>query len=65
MAKTFPKVLYVKVENGGTGPEYFNAGAAVDGLVEMGVKAKIAIYRLESTVECEGVVKTKPLSSSR
>ena len=59
MAK-FPNTVFVKFEDGGTGPDYLCASADIEGMVDVGSKQKVAIYRLESMVECEGVVKTTP-----
>jgi hypothetical protein len=61
MARKFPKTLFVKVADGGSGPDYFEAGEDTVGMVETGVKTKIAVYRLEGEVMCEGVIKTTPI----
>lgn len=58
MAKKFPKKLFVKIANGGTGPDYFEADDGVIGMVEVGEKSDIAIYELVDVVQCEGLVKT-------
>lgn len=58
MAKKFPKKLFVKIADGGTGPDYFEADDGVAGMVEVGEKTNIAIYQLVETVTCEGMVKT-------
>lgn len=58
MAKKFPKKLFVKIADGGTGPDYFEADDGVIGMVEVGEKSKIAIYQLVEVVTCEGLVKT-------
>lgn len=58
MAKKFPKVLYVKVEDGGTGPDYFNPDESLLNLTEMGTRHTIGIYKLTGTTVVEGVVST-------
>lgn len=54
--KKFPKKLFVKIEDGGTGPEYFNPAEDVADLMEVGQKSKIAVYQLVEVGEAKGVV---------
>ena len=65
MAKTFPKTLYVKVESGGSGPDYFNACEDVIETAEMGEKTKVGVYTLTETIEVKGVAITNTLAKTR
>ena len=56
-ANGLPTTLYVKVESGGTGPDYFAADELPDDLVEMGETAKIGIYKLKRVKTWRGVAK--------
>ena len=58
MAKKFPQVLYVRVEDGGTDPDYFNPADSLIDLTEMGERHNIGIYKLTGTTTVEGVVST-------
>lgn len=59
MANKFPTTLYVKFEDGGTGPDYLNPADSLMDLAEMGVRQKVGIYKLTGTTEVEGIVSTK------
>jgi len=65
MAKKFPQTIFVKYEDGGSDPEYLAASDDVIGMVDVGDKTRVGIYRLESTVECEGIVKTTAVPKRR
>lgn len=54
----FPKVLYVKIEDGGTGPDYLAPYKNLADAAEMGVKIRVAAYKLQGTQDVEGVVET-------
>lgn len=58
MAKKFPAVLYVKFEDGGTGPDYLMSADSLIDLTEMGQRCKVGIYKLTGTTMVEGVVST-------
>lgn len=58
MANKFPKVLFVKFEDGGTDPDYLAADSDLYALAEMGIKHKVGIYRLDEVTDVEGVVRT-------
>lgn len=64
MAKAFPKTLYVKVEDGGTGPDYFNPCESLVEAAEMGEKTKVGVYSLTETVEVKGVAITNTLKKT-
>lgn len=61
----FPKVLYVKIEDGGTGPNYLAAYDNLADAAEMSVKIRIASYTLVATQNVEGVVETSKARISR
>jgi len=65
MAKAFPKTLYMKIENGGSGPDYFNAYEDVIDAAEMGEKIKVGVYVLSETQEVKGVVVTNTITKAR
>jgi hypothetical protein len=64
MAK-FPKVLHVKWEDGGTGPEYLGAYDNPMDAAELGEKIKMGVYRLEGVQEVEGVIETRKTRPQR
>lgn len=59
MTKQFPDTLFVKIETS-DGEDYFVANEEVYGLVELGVKIKVAAYRLVEISTAEAVVKIEP-----
>jgi len=61
MAKQFPKVLYVRVRDGGTGPDFLDASESRTGMVDTGEKVQIATYQLVGLEEASGVVATRKL----
>ncbi len=61
----FPKVLYVKVEDGGSGPSYLGTYENLADAAEMGVKVRIASYTLAATQDVEGVVETSKARINR
>lgn len=64
----FPKQLFVKIGNDGSGNEYFDPHRSVDTMVDAGEKAKVGIYQLREVVEAQGsvtVVKTRPVKRKR
>jgi hypothetical protein len=65
MAKKFPKVLYVKIEQERDGTYYFNPADSVLDLAEMGERHKIGVYKLTSTTTVEGVVRYGPKHTSK
>lgn len=65
MASTFPKTLYVKVEDGGTGPDYLNPCKTLIETAEMGEKIKVGVYVLTEMVEVKGVAITNTIKKSR
>lgn len=65
MANKFPKKVFIKFEDGGSGPDYMvSHGAAIDA-AEMGQKIKIDVYTLTETIEVKGVAITNTISRSR
>ena len=52
----FPKKLYVKVCDDGSGNEYFGPHRAVDTLADAGVKVRVGVYELSSVIEARGSV---------
>lgn len=65
MAKGFPKTLYVKVEDGGSGPDYLMPYEDAVDTAEMGKKIKVGVYTLTETVEVNGVAVTNTIAKSR
>ncbi len=55
-----PKALYVKIADGGTGPDWLHADPDLTSLVEMGEKVRIGVYKLVGYEDAEGVVSNKP-----
>jgi hypothetical protein len=49
------KTLYVKIESGGTGPDFLVAAADIDSLVEMREKTTIGVYQLIEKKVVQGV----------
>lgn len=56
----FPKTMFVKIGDGGTGPDYFVADEGLNGMVEVGETEKIAVYKLSHVEDVEGLVRVKP-----
>lgn len=65
MAKAFPKTLYVKVEDGGSGPDYLCPYEDVVDTAEMGKKIKVGVYTLTETTEVKGVAVTNTVKAAR
>ena len=65
MANKFPKALYIKFEDGGTGPDYMAPYSNMMDAAEMGQKVKVGVYRLEGIQEVEGVIETRKMVRSR
>ncbi len=65
MAKAFPKTLYVKVEDGGTGPDYFGTYSAAIEAAELGEKIKVGLYTLTETIEVKGVAVTNTVKKHK
>lgn len=64
----FPKMLYVKIGEEGTGNEFFDPHRKIDTTVDAGERAKIGVYRLSEVVEARGSVTTvsaKPIRKRR
>lgn len=64
MAK-FPKEIFMKWEDGGSGPKYLQPYLDPKEAAVMGEKVSVAIYRLYEIHEIEGVINTKKISKSR
>lgn len=64
MAK-FPKLLYVKREDGGTGPDYFSASEDAGGMVEVGEKVTMGLYVLRELRAVEGIINDSKIVSKR
>jgi hypothetical protein len=58
MAKKFPKVLYAKIEDGGSSPDYVGTYDNLADAAEMGRKIAVGIYKLQGIEYAEGVVET-------
>jgi len=65
MANKFPKQIFIKFEDGGTGPDYMSAYSAAEDTAEMGQKVKIGVYALVETIEVKGVAITNTISKAR
>jgi len=64
----FPKELFVKIGNDGSGNEYFDPHRAIDTTVDAGERAEIGVYELRNIVEARGsvtVVTTKTVKRNR
>lgn len=61
----YPKVLYVKIEDGGTGPDYFSASEDAGGMVEVGEKATMGLYVLRELRAVEGVINDNKIVRKR
>jgi hypothetical protein len=59
MTKQFPKTLFVKVEES-TPADYFLADEGLDGMVEVGQRVRIAVYKLSHIDTVEGMVQVIP-----
>jgi hypothetical protein len=64
MAK-FPKTLYAKIEDGGTGPAYVGTYDNIMDAAEMGEKITIGVYKLEGVQYVEGVIETRKMPVKR
>lgn len=65
MANKFPKNVFIKFEDGGTGPDYMNTYSAAEDTAEMGQKVKVGVYKLVETIEVKGVAITNTISKAR
>lgn len=67
MAKQFPKEMFVKIDADPTDKslQWFLADDEMHGLVNMGGKEKIAVYKLVELREITGVVQHKKLPAPR
>lgn len=65
MANKFPKKVFIKFEDGGSGPDYMVPYSAVIETAEMGQKIKVGIYTLTETIEVKGVAVTNTVKRSR
>lgn len=66
MAKLkFPNELFVKYEDGGSGPDYLGTYQTPAEAAGMGEKTKVAIYRLYEVHEIGGVVNIKRVYKPR
>jgi hypothetical protein len=64
----FPKQLFVKICDDGSGNEYFDPHRAIDTTVDAGECEKVGIYVLREVVEARGSVTTvsaKPVKRAR
>jgi hypothetical protein len=61
----FPKQLFMKYEDGGTGDKYLGTYESATDAAVMGEKTPVAIYRLYEVHEVEGVVNTRKISKPR
>lgn len=59
MANKFPKKLFVRFQDGGSGPDYLACDDAMTSMVEVGETVKVAVYELVGTTQAEGVVQTR------
>lgn len=53
--KAYPKKLFVKWEDGGTGPDYLNAASEVADHAVLGERIKVGVYQLVETQDVKGV----------
>lgn len=65
MAKAFPKTLHLKVEDGGSGPDYLMPYADLIDTAVMGKTIKVGVYTLTETVEVKGVAVTNTVKTTR
>lgn len=65
MANKFPKKVFIKFEDGGSGPNYMMPYSAPIEAAEMGQKIKIGVYTLTETIEVKGVAVTNTISRTR
>lgn len=64
----FPKNLYIKIGDDGSGNEYFDPHRSPDTTVDAGEREKLGVYQLVEVVEATGsvtVVSTKPVRKRR
>lgn len=61
----FPKTLYAKYEDGGSGPDYIGTYDDPVYAAEMGEKIAVGVYELIETVSVKGVAVTDTLSTPR
>lgn len=52
----FPKKLFIKICNDGSGNEYFDPHHAIDTTVDAGEREKVGVYELREIVEARGSV---------
>lgn len=64
MAKTFPKILFVKIEKD-SDTDYFVADANAHWLVEMGERIPVAQYQLVDVRAAKGVAEFGPAARKR
>lgn len=60
----FPKKLFVKYGDGGSGPDFLDPHLAIDTMVDAGQRVKVGVYELKEVVEARGsvtVVTAKPV----
>jgi hypothetical protein len=60
----FPKTLYVKVGDGGTGPDFLLPCGSVVEAAEMGKSIRVGVYTLAETTEVKGVAITNTASKT-
>lgn len=65
MANKFPKNVFIKFEDGGSGPDYMLPYSAAIEAAEMGQKIKVGVYTLTETIEVKGVAVTNTISRAR
>ena len=61
----FPKTLYVKIVDDGSGNEYFDPHSSTDTIVDAGERATVGVYKLADMVEALGSVTIVDIKSMR
>ena len=61
MNNKFPRLLYIKIDDGEEGKEFFLAHQDIETAAELGEKTIVAIYKLQEIVQVETEITTKKL----